>query len=351
MKSALVTNYCPKFGEITDDIMTFSSSQEKPSLLPNKKPSMIVKVYACSISAGDTLILSGKIIFSKPSLPYVPGMDVCGRVEEVSEGLSEFKVGDIIVASNGMTPVNGMAEYMLVDPALATLKPSSVDITQAAACITSAPTAFNAVKYIKKDDRVLILGGSGGVGSSSITLAKLRGASYVATTSSYDRSKLIDLGADEVINYKEKNWWEIEDYQKNEFDVIIDTVGGCNFYNKATLVLKTGKEYGYFIAVTGDDPRPNISSICKAMKFMVNMPQRYIYTRFYSNHYPQYITLLPYDEVINLKEVLKLMEDGKLKILLDPSSPLPFTKEGVQEAFRTQGSGHAHGKVLIKISE
>ena len=73
MKSALVTNYCPKFGEITDDIMTFSSSQEKPSLLPNKKPSMIVKVYACSISAGDTLILSGKIIFSKPSLPYVPG--------------------------------------------------------------------------------------------------------------------------------------------------------------------------------------------------------------------------------------------------------------------------------------
>jgi len=350
-KCALVNNYCPKFGEITDDIITFSSSQGKPSLLPNNKPSMIVKVLACSISAGDTMILSGNIIFLKPTLPYVPGMDVCGRVEEVSEGLSEFKEGDIIVASNGMTPVGGMAEYMLVDPSLAALKPLSVDITQAASCITSAATAFNAVKYIKEDDRVLILGGSGGVGSSSITLAKLRGASYVATTSSYDRSKLIDLGADEVINYKEKNWWEIEDYQQNKFDVIIDTVGGYNFYDKATLVLKTGKEDGYFIAVTGDEPRVDISSIYKAMKFMVNMPQRYMYTRFYSNYYPQYITLLPYDEVINVKEVLKLIEDGKLKILLDPSSPLPFTKEGVQEAFRIQGSGHAHGKVLVKISE
>jgi len=78
MKSASVINFCPKFGEITDEIITFSpSSQEKPCLLPkkrcNKKPSMIVKVLSCSIAAGDTMILSGNIIFLKPSLPYVPG--------------------------------------------------------------------------------------------------------------------------------------------------------------------------------------------------------------------------------------------------------------------------------------
>merc|ERR1712232_756799 len=217
------------------------------------KPSMIVKVLACSISAGDTMILSGNIIFLKPTLPYVPGMDVCGRVEEVSEGLSEFKEGDIIVASNGMTPVGGMAEYMLVDPSLAALKPLSVDITQAASCITSAATAFNAVKYIKENDRVLILGGSGGVGSSAITLAKLSGASYVVAVST-QQIMCLKLGADEVINYTQRNWWEVEEYQSNKFDVIIDTVGGGNFYDKGTNVLKTGKDGGYFIAVTGDDP-------------------------------------------------------------------------------------------------
>jgi len=249
-----------------------------------------------------------------------------------------------------MTPVGGMAEYMLVDPTLASLKPTSVDVFEAASCM-SAVTSFNAVKYVKKDDRVLILGGSGGVGSSSITLAKLRGASYVATTSSYDRTKLIDLGADEVINYKEKNWWEVEEYQKNKFNVIIDTVGGGNFYDKATLVLKTGAENGNFIAVTGDDARADLSTMYKAIKFMGNMPRRYLYTWFYNKYYPQYILLLPYDEVIGLKEVLKLMDEGKLKILLDPKSPLSFDKEGVQEAFRIQGSGHAHGKVLVKISE
>lgn len=353
MKSALVTNFCPKFGEITDEIISFSSSsQEKPSLLPKekKKAGMIVKVLACSISAGDTMVLSGKVIFLKPSLPYVPGMDICGRVEEISEGISEFKVGDIIVATNGMYPVGGMAEYMLVDPSLATIKPPSVEIHQAASC-TSAVTSFNAVKYIKENDRVLILGGSGGVGSSAITLSKLRGASYVATTSSYDRDILLGLGADEVINYKEKNWWDVEEYQENKFDVLIDTVGGRNFYDKATRVLKTGKEKGTFVAVTGDDPRADISSYYKAVKFMCNMPLRYIYTYIRYRKYPRYFLLLPYDEVISLKEVLKLMDEGKLKILIDPSSPLPFTKEGVQEAFRIQGNGHAHGKVFVKVSD
>merc|ERR1711862_207186 len=211
------------------------------------------------------------------------------------------------------------------------------EIHQAASC-TSAVTSFNAVKYIKENDRVLIIGGSGGVGSSTIKLSKLRGASYIATTSSYERDILLGLGADEVINYKEKNWWDVEEYQENKFDVIIDTVGGRNFYDKATRVLKTGKEKGTFVAVTGDDPRADISSYYKAVKFMCNMPLRYTYYIRYRK-YPRYILLLPYDEVISLKEVLKLMDEGKLKILIDPSSPLPFTKEGVQEAFRIQGNG------------
>jgi len=349
MKSALVTKFCPNFGMITDDEITFSSSQEKPTL-EKKKPGMILKVLTCSISAGDSMVLSGNIIFLRPDLPYIPGMDICGRVEEVSDGIDEFKVGDMVVANNGMFPVGGMAEYMLVDPSLATHKPLSVDIMQAAAC-SSAATSFNAVKYIKENSRVLILGGSGGVGSSAITLAKkLRLASYVATTST-QKGMCLELGADEVINYSEKNWWEIEEYQQNKFDVIIDTVGGRNFYGKATNVLKTGKDGGYFIAVTGDDPRADLSSWFKAVKFLGNLPLRPVYTWFYNNHYPRHIALLPYDEMTALKEVLKLIDEGKLKIFLDKASPHEFTKEGVQEAFKIQGSGHAHGKVVVKVSE
>merc|ERR1719203_210460 len=76
---------------------------------------MIVKVFACSIAAGDSIVLSGNIVFLKPALPYVPGMDICGIVEEISEGVENFKVGDIVAANNGMNCTNGMAEYMLVD--------------------------------------------------------------------------------------------------------------------------------------------------------------------------------------------------------------------------------------------
>jgi len=248
-----------------------------------------------------------------------------------------------------MFPVGGMAEYMLVDPSLAKLKPSSVDIIEAASCASAVP-AFNAAKYIKENDRVLILGGSGGVGSSAITLAKLSGASYVVAVST-QQIMCLKLGADEVINYTQRNWWEVEEYQSNKFDVIIDTVGGGNFYDKGTNVLKTGKDGGYFIAVTGDDPRVDVSSWWRVMKFFGNLPLRPMYTWLYSKYYPRYITLLPLDEIVGLERVLKLMEEEKLKIILDPSSPHTFTKDGVQEAFRIQGNGHAHGKVVVKISD
>lgn len=351
MKSALVTNFCPNFGEITDDVLTFTSTQEKPTLEKNNKknPGMIVKVFACSIAAGDSIVLSGNIVFLKPALPYVPGMDICGIVEEISEGVENFKVGDIVAANNGMNCTNGMAEYMLVDPNLAKLKPKSVDVLQAAAC-NSAVTSYNATEYVKENDRVLILGGSGGVGSSTITLAKkLRKASYVAATST-QKEMCTKLGADEVINYNEKNWWEMKHFE-DKFDVIIDCVGGGNFYDKATNVLKTGEEGGYFIAVTGDEPRVDASSWTKAIKFFANLPLRYVYTWWYYNCYPRYITLLPYDEIIGLEKVLKLIEDGELEIVLDGSSPHEFTKEGVQEAFKIQGKGHAHGKVVVKIAD
>merc|ERR1719174_2719410 len=118
-------------------------------------------------------MLSGSAIFMHPSkFPYIPGMDVCGTVEEVSTDVVDFKVGDVIVASNGMDPIGGMAEYMAVSTDNAVLKPGKISVEEAAAC-ASAVTSRNAIlDYVKKGERVLILGGSGGVGSSAITIAK-----------------------------------------------------------------------------------------------------------------------------------------------------------------------------------
>jgi len=281
--------------------------------------------------------------------PFVPGMDICGTILD-SNGSSKFKNGDVIVASNGMTPVGGMAEYMTVSEGEAVILPTGVS-NEHGASSSSAITARNAcMDHVKEGDRVLILGGSGGVGSAAIQIAKVHSkAAFVATTSTQlDFCK--ELGADEVVNYHEKDWWSIEAYQKEKFDVIIDTVGGGNYYGRADKVLKTGKQGGRFVAVTGDDPQPDCRTVWKLLKFFGSTMKQSLYTKTKTRTLPKYVMLMPYDGVNGRKEVLEWMKEGTLKIKLD-GEPLPFTANGVREAFVKVGGHHAHGKVCVKIAE
>mmetsp|Transcript_17708 Transcript_17708/g.25984 ORF Transcript_17708/g.25984 Transcript_17708/m.25984 type:complete len:473 (-) Transcript_17708:491-1909(-) len=352
MKSIQVHKFSSEFGKVDEGMLTFSTTTAKPKTRKKtKSKDMIIRVLTCSTSPADTLMMKGDIVFLHPSkgFPYVPCMDVCGVVEEIDSGVTEFKVGDYIVANNGFSPEGGMAEYMLVKSSNATLKPGNVDIIQAAAA-SSAVTALHASEHVTEGDRVLILGGSGGVGTSAITLAKsIAGASFVATTST--QAELCkDLGADVVIDYREQNWWEMKEFQENKFDKIIDTVGGGNFEN-AILVLKNRRQGGEFIAVAGDDPTPKVGSWFGALKASSGMRLRSLGTRLRPRNNPGYIMLTPYDEINGLAQVLQLVQERKLKIVVDPVTPLPFSEEGAKKAFDVQGSRHAHGKIVLKIAD
>uniref|UniRef100_A0A7R9ZPS2 Enoyl reductase (ER) domain-containing protein n=1 Tax=Craspedostauros australis TaxID=1486917 RepID=A0A7R9ZPS2_9STRA len=330
--------------------MTLSDTAAIPELDPKKnKGQILVRVLACSISPGDVLMVQGNLIFMHPdSFPFTPGMDICGQVVD-SNGSTRLTNGDVIVASNGTSPQGGLAEYMIVDDAEAIVKPASVSIEKAAAS-SSAITARNAVlDNVKAGDRVLILGGSGGVGSAAIAMAKTHAkASFVATTST-QKAFCESLGADKVINYKEQNWWEME--WEQPFDKIIDTVGGGNFTDKAHRVLKPGRAGGVFIAVAGDDPKPDVTSVWKAVKFFFNLPMRPLYTWLYKSQLPSYMLAMPYDFPKGRAEVLKMMEEKELDIKLEEGMPLPFTADGARKAFQTVAGGHSHGKVVLTVAK
>ena len=235
-----------------DALLSINGDVPKPTSL--KKNQMLVRVLACSLSPGDVIMVQGNMIFMHQPFPFIPGMDICGEVVD-SNGSANFKNDDVVVASNGLSPVGGMAEFMAIDMGEAAILPHGVSREQGASS-SSAVTARNAVMdYVKAGDRVLILGGSGGVGSAAIQIAKTHAkASFVAVTST-QLDLCEELGADRVINYNDVDWWTVEEYQRKKFDVVIDTVGGGNFYGRAEKVLKTGKEGGTFVAVTGDDPQ------------------------------------------------------------------------------------------------
>lgn len=343
MKAIQVHQFVSDFDalERTDGIMSMNTDLPKPSL---KKKQVLIRVLACSISPGDVIMVHGNLIFMHETFPFVPGMDVCGVIVDAN-GSKKFNVGDVVVADNGMVPTGGLAEFMAISEDEAALKPSKLSVEESAAS-SSAITARNAVMdHVKAGDRVLILNGSGGVGSAAIQIAKKQAkASFVAVTSSQiDFCK--QLGADQVINYREENWWEMKIDQK--YDVIIDCAGGGNFYGRAEKVLKTGKEGGQFVAVTGDNTRPDCRTVWKAIKFFAAMPWRPLYTRLKARTLPRYILVMPYDFPQGRKQVLKWMEEGSLKIPLE--NKFDFTADGVRAAFTKVASGHAHGKIVVSI--
>lgn len=342
MKAAVASGY-----GMAADVVSIVNDWPRPSLDGKKK--LLVRVHACSVSPGDKHCMSGGIraLIAPSSFPYVVGMDVCGVVEAADDGTG-FSVGDMVWSSNGVEPWGGMAEVTAVKASETALKPKGVDVLTAASS-TSALTAVNALEAggVQTGSRVLVLGGSGGVGTATVQLCKNAGASFVATTSTQG-DLMTSLGADRVVDYRSENWWEINEFRETRFDAIIDCVGGNNHWIRAADVLKSRADSGTFVAVCDDNPNPEYTSICLAIgplfKSLLGRPLWNLLTRK-----PYYKLVMTDSSAAAKTKVLSLLDSGRLNIILDSSSPLPFTEEGVKAAFAQVESRHAHGKVTVKM--
>ena len=222
---------------------------------------MIVKVLACGLTPGDCRMLDGSadlIRVPVDGFPYIPAGDICGIVEEC-EIDSKFKKGDHIVATWDMMGVGGMAEYAVVKTIQAHLKPSNATAEEGAAIVNSAVYAYNGVEIskVKHGDRILVLGGGGGLGSFVIQMARAAGASFIAATST-DEELMKRLNVDRFIHYKNENWWEVEEFQKKEglFDKVFDCAEGVQGWKKCN-VLKSGLRGGCWYAYVQNDQYVN----------------------------------------------------------------------------------------------
>jgi NADPH:quinone reductase-like Zn-dependent oxidoreductase len=190
-----------KHGEDIDKLLTIAEDHPKPI---RKKGEVLIQVQACALAPGDIRVMKGHCdYFQAPrSFPYIPGGDISGTVQEADEDSRFHKEGDAVLAMFEIPrPLDGLAEYACAKESLVELvsKESIISPAEAACLTSSALFAFHAVEHVKTGSRVLILGGSGGVGTFLIQLARNAGASYIATTST-DEQLCHSLGADYVIN-------------------------------------------------------------------------------------------------------------------------------------------------------
>ncbi len=193
--------------------------------IPKPKPGtgeVLVRVEACAINPIDWKLREG--IFKDLKLPFTPGGDFCGSIEELGAGVTEYEKGQAVY---GCAPgsVGADAEYVVCPTANLASKPRVLGPIEAASVPLAAMTAWQGLYAhggLESGQTVLILGASGGVGSFAVQLAKLKGARVIGTASAANVDRVRGLGADVVVDYKKE---KIEDVAK-DVDLVFDLVGG-----------------------------------------------------------------------------------------------------------------------------
>ncbi|HZA17884.1 MAG TPA: NAD(P)-dependent alcohol dehydrogenase [Pseudonocardiaceae bacterium] len=213
---------------------------------PHPAPAhVLVRVAAAGVNPADCLLRSGRLRFAaRQKMPFVPGADVAGLVEEVGADVTRFRVGDPVYAMLPNTAGGGYAEYAVAAEDTVALVPSSLTLSEAAGVPLAALTALQALRdqaNLTAGDHLLVNGASGGVGTFAVQIAQAIGATVTAVTSGRNTEVARELGADEVLDYTRD---DITDGGAR-YDVVLD---GANVlpFRKARRILKTD---GVFVTV------------------------------------------------------------------------------------------------------
>lgn len=279
---------------------------------------VLVEVKAAGVNPFDYKVRSGATGIPVP-FPATLGGDAAGIVRKIGANAKDFKVGDEVYGQANAVAGNGSyADFTVVKAESLHSKPKTLDFINAAAVPLAGSSAFQAlIDHLKlqPNQKILIHGGAGGIGTYAIQIAKHIGAHVITTVAAKDVDFAKSLGADEVIDYETQDFTTV----LKDLDAVFDTVGG-DTAEKSYQVLKTG---GGLVSMNA---QPNQQLIGK---YSINfVHQQSIVT----NHY--------------LHELKDLIDSGKLKVFVDKVFNLDDA--GQAQAYLEAG-GH-RGKVVLKVN-
>jgi NADPH:quinone reductase-like Zn-dependent oxidoreductase len=289
----------------------------KPRLEPGDA---LVRVCASAITAAElTWSETYETCDGKPRIPTIPGHEFSGTVEEVTPEVTQVRPGEAVYGLASFCRDGSAAEYVAVRAADLAPKPGSLNHVEAASVPLAALTVWQAFfdhASVSKDQRVLIHGAAGGVGTYAVQLASWKGAHVIGTASARNRDFLFGLGAREVIDYTKSRFEEVVP----GVDVVLDMIGGETL-DRSWQVLKPG---GTLISLTAPVSAEKAASFgCRGVFFIVE-PNR-----------------------AELMEIGRLIDEGKLRPFVDAVLPLEQARQAFQRALR----GHSRGKIVLRVAE
>lgn len=300
---------------------------------------VLVRVEASSVNPVDTKIRSGMLAAIAPEAPSVLGCDVAGTVEECGPGVTGFVPGDEVYGCPGGVKGNpgALAQYMVCDTRLLAPKPSSLTFEEAAALPLVSITAWDGLidrAQVRAGQRVLVHGGTGGVGHIAVQLCAAQGAEVWATVSSPEKADLArSMGAAHTINYREQS---VDDYVQqvtngSGFDVVFDSVGGENVARCFQAAAVSGTVVSISTRTSADLSPLHAKGLSLHVVFML-IPLLYNRGRERERH------------GAILRELNALIAAGKVSPLLDSRR---FTFKEAAAAHARLAEGKATGKITL----
>lgn len=293
---------------------------------PNPQPNEVqIQVAYAGVNPLDWKIHEGYLYELMPhKFPIVLGWDVSGTVTKVGDQVTDFKIGDQVIALARKLVINWgtFAEYVCVNAKDVTLKPAKLSLKEAAAIPLVSLTAWQALvalSQLQPNESVLIHAGGGGVGSMAIQIAKHCKAKVFTTVSPQHVEYVKGLGADVIIDYTKENFAsKIKETAPEGIDVVLDTVGE-EILEDSLSVLKPG---GRLVSIR-QQIDPKVAARYRAnVKFLLvkaNGPQ--------------------------LKTIADLFDAGSFT----PPHIEEFSLDNFKEALTKVREGHAQGKIVLRI--
>ena len=285
-----------------------------------KEDQILVRVIAAGVNPVDGMIRAGMFAkHSKAAFPIILGGDIAGIVEKVGSKIAQFKAGDPVFAYVSLENNGGYAQYAVTTERETAPKPKSLTYLEAAAVPVVALTAWQALidtAKLSAGQTVLIHGGSGGVGTFAIQIAKARGAKVIATASTANQDLLKQLGADVAIDYTKQKF---EDVAK-DLDVVLDSVG------KDTLARSYGvvKKGGFIVSLVA---RPDQAELAR--------------------HGIRGAALNVEPNSDELAEIGKLIDEKKIRVIISQTFPLSEAMKAQEQV----ATGHTRGKIVLKVAD
>jgi NADPH:quinone reductase-like Zn-dependent oxidoreductase len=307
---------------------------EKP--VPNDDQ-VLIKVRAASLNAFDAYVIRdtwlGRLIFGlrKPRDTRL-GRDVAGVVEAVGKNVTQFKPGDEVF---GICR-GALGEYACTFERALVMKPPNVSFEQAASLPLAGLTALQGIRQgkIQPRQKVLINGGTGGVGTFAVQIAKSFGAEVTAVCSTRNVDLVRSIGADHVIDYTK------EDFAKSDqrYDVIFDNVCNHSFSERRRVLTPKG------ICVLAGMGGAGVKEGQAIRRIAGNLFTARGLSAFTDQKFAQYMTKMSKPDLIMLGD---LIQAGKLRPVIERTYKL----NDAPEALRHLDGGHARGKVVITVEQ